>query len=206
MIAWLQHFLDGINSLPVWYVSAFFALSGMLQALVPVFPGDILLIIGAGVWTGGLTNDFLPVLFSYWTGTTAASLALTEIGRHFGARLLSHKALRRFFPEERQVRAAKWVARRGALTIFAAKFIFGMNLPVLLLSGILNMPRKKVYPAVLITTVVHNGLLYTLGSVVGLNWQSVNAFLREYEMIVAIVLALLLALGFYLRRRVSGRK
>jgi len=206
MITWLQHFLDGINSLPVPYVSVFFALSGMLQAFIPVFPGDILLIIGAGIWMGGLMSDFLPVLFSYWTGTTVASLALTEAGRRFGAGLLSFRAVRRFFPEERQERAKEWVARRGAVTIFAAKFIFGMNLPVLLLSGILNMPRKRVYPAVIFTTVVHNGLLYTLGSVVGLNWQSVSSFLREYELIVAVVLALLLALGICLRHRTAKRR
>ena len=159
MIAWAQRFLEGIHALPVWNVALFFAVCGMLQAFFPVFPGDIVLIIGAGVWTGGLANDLWPVLFSYWIGTTAASLALTEIGRSFGDYLLTRRWLRRVFPPRRQALAGSWLRRRGVLTIFAAKFIMGMNLPILMVCGILRMPRRRVYPAVILTTAIHNTLL-----------------------------------------------
>ena len=204
MIAWAQRFLEGIHALPVWNVALFFAVCGMLQAFFPVFPGDIVLIIGAGVWTGGLANDLWPVLFSYWIGTTAASLALTEIGRSFGDYLLTRRWLRRVFPPRRQALAGSWLRRRGVLTIFAAKFIMGMNLPILMVCGILRMPRRRVYPAVILTTAIHNTLLYSLGSAVGLNWQTVKDFLLEYELVVALALAVIIGLAVWIRSKLSG--
>ncbi len=205
MIDWAHRMLEGIQSLPLWNIALFFSVCGMLQALIPVFPGDIVLLIGAGVWTGGLMGSgFWPVLVSYWLGTTAASLALTEVGRLFGDHLLSKPWLRRLFPAARQEQAARWLEKRGAPTIFAAKFILGMNLPILFLCGIMEMPRRKAYPAVILTTAVHNTLFYVLGSVVGLNWDSVRGFLAEYELIAALLVVLGVSLAVWVRVRISS--
>ena len=80
----------------------------------------------------------------------------------------------------------------------------GMNIPILMVCGILRMPRRRVYPAVILTTAIHNTLLYSLGSAVGLNWQTVKDFLLEYELVVALALAVIIGLAVWIRSKLSG--
>lgn len=206
MVEWAQSMLDSINAMPLWQVALFFFVCGSLQCTIPIFPGDFVLIIGAGIWTGGFLNDFLPVLLPYWAGSTLFSLLMTEAGRRFGERLLSKRWLQRIFPEKAQKRCRSWLKKRGAIPIFAAKFIFGMNVPMLLFAGLMRLKRKSVYPAVILTTAVHNTLFYTLGSALGLNWDTVKVFVMENSAIVAIALALVIAVVFWVRSKTTGDK
>lgn len=197
MLEWAQTLVQGIDTLPIWQVSLFFFVFGALQAILPFVPGDIVLLIGAGVWTGGLQKSIWPVLGAYWLGTTLFSLLVTEAGRRYGDRILTVNWVRRLLPDKTRLKAEKWLQRWGVLPIFAAKFVIGMNLPMLLLSGVLKLGRGRVYTAVIVTTLVHNSLFYLAGTSAG----QLRLWLTQSQTVLAIGIALGLALAYYVTRR-----
>lgn len=199
-IEWAQSLLQELGHVPHLYLSALYALFGFGQILFPPFPGDVLLFFGGSIWPGNIVQDLLATLAAYWVGTTAGSLGAYEVGARFGTRIFSWRWMRRLFPERAQLAVARWLRSSGAVTIFGAKFITGMNVPMLVLSGAMGYERKKCYPIIVLTTVVHNVLLYSLGTLLGEKWTAVAGFLGKYQFGLAAAMAAVILLALAVPR------
>lgn len=193
-IDWAQSLLQQIAHISIEKVALLFALFGVGQIVIPPFPGDVILFFGGSVWPGGYWSNFLPLLVSYWVGTTIASLLMYELGAHFGCKIFSWKWVCRFFPEKTQTIVTQWLNEKGAATIFTAKFIAGLNVPMLILSGALGYERKKCYPIIILTAAVYNTLFYSLGSLLGDNWNAVADFCSRYQILLYILLGVVILL------------
>ncbi|MDR2514773.1 MAG: hypothetical protein LBD02_06145 [Christensenellaceae bacterium] len=197
----LQAFAASLAELPwIWAALTLFG-CGALQCSLPVFPGDILLLIAAGLSSGRPVAGLYTLLLPYWLGSASSSVLVSEIGRKFGSWLTARPLFHRLFPVSAQERSQNWLKKRGALTILSAKFLFGLNVPTLLFAGILRMPRRRVVPAAIFTTLLHNSLFYLLGAVLGLNWEGLSYLAQRYSVFVGALLALLLGLAYWLRKR-----
>jgi membrane-associated protein len=93
-------------------------------------------------------------------------------------------------------------ARYGAVTIFFARFVFGMRIIAGPMAGVLRMPWRKF----LIFNFLGAGLWVTaisgVGYLFGRHWERLERDIRRFDLVVAILV--LLGAGFLWRR--SRRK
>ena len=144
-LEWGQGLLQNLVSAPVGQIILLFFAFGIGQIVIPPFPGDILLLLAGGLWPQGFAQDAWFLLLPYWVGTTLASFGAYELGARFGMRIFTWKWVRRFFPEESQHAVTQWLNSSGVITVFCAKFITGMNVPILIISGAMGLERQKSY-------------------------------------------------------------
>ena len=92
-------------------------------------------------------------------------------------------------------------ARYGAVTIFFARFVFGLRIIAGPLAGVLRMPWRKfgifnfLGAGVWVTVISGAGYLF------GQHWHRLERIIRRFDLAVAIVAVLVLAFLWWRNRR-----
>lgn len=120
----------------------------------------LLLLCGVGVplseeliiITGGLvvarSGANLPVMvLAAYVGVIAGDSALYRIGRSLGPRVFSHPKLSKMLTPARIELLQKMFARRGAMSVFLARFLPGLRAPAFLLAGATGLPYRRFFLA-----------------------------------------------------------
>ena len=98
----------------------------------------------------------------------------------------------------------------GVITVFCAKFITGMNVPILIISGAMGLERQKSYPVISLTTAVQNTLFFTIGTALGGNWALIQSLFGRYRIVFLLAMVLLIGLmalfSRLVARRITGKK
>lgn len=95
-------------------------------------------------------------------------------------------------------------ARYGAVTIFFARFVFGLRIIAGPLAGVLRMPWRKfgifnfLGASVWVTVIAGAGYLF------GQHWHRLERFIKRFDIAMAIVAALVLAFLWWRRRRANA--
>ncbi|KFA90244.1 DedA family protein [Archangium violaceum] len=126
------------------------------------YPAVFLLLVLCGVGaplseeliiiTGGLvvarSGANLPVMvFAAYVGVIAGDSALYRIGRSLGPRVFSHPKLSRMLTPARIEFLQGMFARRGAVSVFLARFLPGLRAPAFLLAGASGLPYRRFFLA-----------------------------------------------------------
>jgi membrane protein DedA with SNARE-associated domain len=122
------------------------------------YPAVFLLLVLCGVGvplseelvviTGGMvvakSGASLPVMVcAAYLGILAGDSALYRLGRSLGPKVFSHPKLGKMLTPERIVLLQKLFARRGAVTVFFARFLPGLRAPAFLLAGATGVPYRR---------------------------------------------------------------
>jgi membrane-associated protein len=122
------------------------------------YPAVFLLLVLCGVGaplseelvviTGGLvvarSGASLPfMVLAAWLGILAGDSALYRIGRSLGPRVFSHPKLSKMLTPARIELLQKLFARRGAVSVFLARFLPGLRAPAFLLAGATGLPYRR---------------------------------------------------------------
>src|SRR5580698_7470039 len=94
--------------------------------------------------------------------------------------------------------------RYGAVTIFFARFVFGLRIIAGPLAGVLRMPWRKfgifnfLGAGVWVTVIAGAGYLF------GQHWHRLERIIKRFDLAVAILAVLVLAFLWWRRRRANG--
>jgi membrane-associated protein len=122
------------------------------------------------------------------------------IGHHGGRRLLDHwKHLFRI-SQTHLDRGERLFERFGPATIFFARFVFGMRVIAGPLAGVLRMPWKEFVIFNLLGAATWVSVTATLGYLFGRHWHLLLRTMRDFNLVVLLIIALL-ALALWLRYR-----
>jgi len=122
------------------------------------------------------------------------------IGHHGGRPLLERYQHIFRIPQRTLVPGEKLFARFGAVTIFFARFIFGMRVVAGPLAGVLRMPWKAFAVFNLLGAAVWVTVIASAGYLFGRHWRKLAHVLNRIDVAVAIV-ALAAILFFWWRQR-----
>lgn len=140
----------------------------------------------------------LSVIVAVALGTWSASVGVYFLGRWRG------RWLRKRFPRMRPMilRSVAIVRRHPWRSALAARFAYGLRLPILLACGAGHIPLRIYLVGTAVSCVVWSLAFTILGWALGQTTETVLGHVRQFETVIGAIMVLLMAVGFvYLRRR-----
>lgn len=168
---------------------------------VPV-PGETILLFASFL---AFSEHRLHLPFIILTGTLAATLGdnLGYAIGHKGGRPLLDRYKHFFRIPDKHIRKGEHLfAKYGCVTVFFARFIFGMRVLAGPLAGVLRMKWREFalynfFGATLWVTVISS-----IGYLFGRHWTALIRVIREFNIAIGVLVVLLVA-GWWWRKRTT---
>jgi membrane protein DedA with SNARE-associated domain len=178
----------------------------LLENIGLPLPGETILLLAS--FLAFSQHDLqLPWIILVGTAVTTIGGSLGFALGHYGGRpLLDHYQRIFRIPQAALVRGENLFARFGAVTIFFARFVFGMRLIAGPLAGVLRMSWRKFLlwnffgAAAWVTTIS------TVGYLFGRHWGRLERALKRFDIAVVILVALLALFWWYRNRLQNGTR
>ena len=175
-------------------VYIFLLLNSCFESLFPPYPSDAVVLVFSFLAGQGYFNVYImyPVIV---VGALTGIMILYNIGEKKGdalIELMARSFLGRIFPVKMIDKAKTVFTRRGDLIILLNRFLPGMRAPLCFAAGIVKINKKKFFWYSLISVLLWNLFLVIIGFYVGSTWAEAANFLKQYNIIAAIALIILL--------------
>jgi membrane-associated protein len=179
--------------------------------------GAALLIENAGIPVPGETILLLASFLAYsqhelrlpWiivVATIAATLGDNlgfALGYYGGRRLLVRYQAAFKIRDTMLARGEDLFARYGAMTIFFARFVFGMRIIAGPLAGVLRMPWRKFTVFNFLGAGLWVTAISSVGYLFGQHWQRLERDVKRFDLVAAVVVAVVVAYVWWRSRRQS---
>jgi len=184
----------------------------LLENLFPPIPSEFVMPF-AGFLAGRGGMDFWAVVAAGTGGSVVGAIVLYYVGLLAGEPLL-RTFIRRWgriwmMSEADLDRALAFFERRGYVVVFIARVIPLIRSLISIPAGMARMP---LLPFIVLTTIgsaIWSTILAYAGLFLGANWEEVLVYVKQYERVMLVVMALILVVGawrwFTLRRRAGSR-
>lgn len=186
-------------------VYLFLVFNSCFESLFPPYPSDAFVLVFAFLAGQGYFNPYLLYL-SAVLGALAGIMILYHVGKTKGDALigfLTKTFLGRIFPLKMIEKAKTSFIKRGDLIVLLNRFLPGMRAPLCFAAGIVKIDKKRFFWYSLISVLVWNFFLIMVGFYVGSTWHEAADFLKNYNIIVGLILIAFLAIFtiVYFRKR-----
>ena len=184
-----------------WAVGAALLLE---NAGIPV-PGETILLLASFL---AYSEHELQLSWIIVVATIAATLGDNlgfAIGYYGGRALLRRYQSLFRVPNKTLSRGETLFARYGAVTIFFARFVFGMRIIAGPLAGVLRMPWRRFLIFNFLGAGVWVTVISTAGYLFGRHWGRLERDIKRFDLAVAVLVAILAAWLWWRNRRASGQ-
>ena len=198
-----QSILDLLREAVVQY--GYWAVGGILlleNAGIPL-PGETMLLLASFL---AYSEQELQLTWIIVVATIAATLGdnLGYALGNFGGRPLLQRYQSLFHIRTQTIqRGEDLFARYGTLTIFFARFIFGMRVIAGPLAGVLRMPWRKFFLFNFLGAAVWVTAISSAGYLFGRHWDRLENGLKELDVALAIIIV---AIVFVSWRRLRAKR
>ena len=206
----VQSIVDWISVVPPLGVYLIFFGIAYIENLIPPMPGDVIVAFG-----GYLAAEGLIGLFPVWSLTVISSVAgfmtMYWLGHRWGAQIEENRDshfLLRFIDYKYFAKGKKWMERWGQGVVIANRFLAGTRSVISLTAG---MSHLKVTPTILsslVSSILWNSLVLSMGWVIRDNWQVIGEYLSNYGKVILALIALFAGTKayFWYQRKKQGLK
>jgi len=196
-----QSILDLLRNAVVQY--GYWAVGGALlleNAGIPV-PGETILLLASFL---AFSEKELQLSWIILVATIAATLG-DNLGfalGHYGGRPVVER-YQRFFRVQQSTleRGESLFARYGAVTVFFARFVFGMRIIAGPMAGVLRMPWKKFLFFNFLGAAVWVAVISSVGYLFGQHWNRLEHVVKQFDLVVVALVAVGAALLWLRNRR-----
>jgi membrane-associated protein len=197
----MAHFiLDLLRDALVQYGYWTVAVALLLEnAGLPV-PGETVLLMASFL---AYSEHELQVWWIVLVGTVAATLGDNlgfALGFYGGRPLFARYQSMFRIQAKTLARGENLFARFGAVTVFFARFVFGMRIIAGPLAGVLHMSWRKFLLFNFLGAAVWVSAVASAGYLFGRNWEHLAGSMKRFDIVVAIVV-LMMALYLWSRNR-----
>lgn len=194
MFGFIDTLIEKVLNAPAEILYLFLFLSSVVENIFPPIPGDTITALGA-FFVGQGKLDFVFVYVITTIGSTVGFIVLYGFGWFLGKEFFIKKDFR-FFPAKSISHGEHWFARFGYFVVLANRFLPGIRSVISLVAGASMLRPLKVSIYALASAAVWNYIWIQAGYSLGNNWadvrQRVEELLRKYNIIAAIVLAIVI--------------
>ena len=200
-----QFILDFLRNAVVQYGYWAVGVALLLEnAGIPV-PGETILLLASFL---AYSEHDLQLVWIIVVGTAAATLGDNlgfTLGYYGGRPLLARYQSIFRIQKTTLERGDRLFARYGPVTVFFARFVFGMRIIAGPLAGVLQMPWKRFLLFNFLGAAVWVSVISTVGFFFGRHWDRVEREVNQLDVVVAIVVVLIAALLWWRNRRAGHR-
>lgn len=201
----MTHFIldllrDAIVNYGYWAVGTALLLE---NAGVPV-PGETILLLSSFL---AYSEHNLAIRWIVVVATLAATAGdnLGFAAGFYGGRPLLNRYQAVFrIRQSTLVRGEDLFARYGAVTVFAARFVFGMRIIAGPMAGVLRMPWKKFLLFNFLGAAVWVSAISVVGYLFGQHWEHLQRGVKQFDLIAGLAVLLLVVLLWFRSRRRNG--
>ncbi len=194
MFGFIDSLIERVLNAPAGMLYLFLFLSSVVENLFPPIPGDTITALGAFL-VGQGKLDFTLVYLITTLGSTVGFIILYGFGWFLGKEFFLEKDSR-FFPAKSISHGEHWFSRFGYFVVLANRFLPGIRSVISLVAGASMLRPFKVCLYALASAAVWNCIWIQAGYRLGNNWaevrKSVEELLRNYNIAVAIILAVVI--------------
>jgi membrane-associated protein len=196
-----QSILDFLRSAVVQY--GYWAVGATLlaeNAGIPV-PGETILLLASFL---AYSQQELQLLWIIVVATIAATIGDNigfALGYYGGRRLLVRYQSVFRIPDTTLARGEELFARYGSVTIFFARFVFGMRIVAGPLAGVLRMPWRKFMVFNFLGAAVWVTVISGAGYLFGRHWERLVKDMKVFDIGVALVVLLAAVILWWRHRR-----
>ncbi|RME92628.1 MAG: DedA family protein, partial [Candidatus Hydrogenedentota bacterium] len=177
---------------------AFVFFSSFIENVFPPYPGDTATVFGAYLAGKGYITLYSLIL-SVYLGSILGALFMYFLGTEvlkFFSKYVRFKSIRELLSEEHLTKTHDWFEKYGLWAVIFSRFSAGIRFFVAIVAGMVKMNILTFTIAFSIGTILWNALLITGGYMLGENWQQVKEYLKIYNIVIGILLAIV-AFGIY---------
>jgi len=190
--------LDYLRAAPPTYIYIFLFVGSFMENVVPLIPGDTLIVFGAYLAGIGIIQLW-PAYFLMWAGSAVGCLLIYGIAYTKG-RDWFQKWEPRIFSNEHLQLGERWFIKHGQKIVIFNRFLPTVRAFVGVVAGLSRMHPARMSLYVILGTLLWNSLLVYFGLMVGENWALVVSVLRTYNRII-LVLLVIGGAAWYIRHR-----
>lgn len=201
MLEYFENLLNNIDPITA-YIVLFF--SAFAENVIPPVPGDTVVVIGAYLVSTDKLG-FWGVFISTCLGSSFGFMVMYYVGAKFGRSFIHKKSRSKIFKESRIKKVEVWFADWGYWVIFANRFLSGTRSVVSIFAGLFHLNPFYVFGLGLISTMFWNGILISLGLLLGENWNILIDYISRYNFIF-IVLTILVFLVIFINKFLKKKK
>jgi len=140
----------------------------------------------------------LPVV---WVGIVLGDTVLYLLARRHGPRLLETRAARRFLTPAHRAALTRHFARHAFLTVAIARHTGGVRFPAFALAGAIGVPFATFVVADALSSLVSVPFVVGAGYLFWHHLAQAKRRIRMIELSILGVVALAIAIGFFVRKR-----
>lgn len=195
----LDFLRDAVVRYGYWAVGAALLLENMG---IPV-PGETILLLASFL---AFSQHELQLSWIIVVGTIAATVGDNlgfTLGYYGGRRLLER--YQSFFRIENAtlLRGERLFARYGAVTVFFARFVFGMRIVAGPMAGALRMAWRKFLIYNFLGAALWVSVISTVGYLFGRHWDHLEQNVKRVDLVIAVAAVFVLAALWWRNRRRS---
>ena len=201
-----ESILSWLSSIPEWWVYATVGIVAAIENLIPPFPSDVMVAIGAVAAGAGRADPRLLFIVA-WVCNSSSAMLVYALGHRYGAAFFAGR-FGRFLLAPAQVESLASAYRRfGFPIIFFSRFLPVFRPVVPVFAGVARLGFwSTAIPIVLASGVWYGAIVY-FGALAGANWRGLLQMIERLGIwLWAPAVVLLIALGWWLgRTRRRGR-
>jgi membrane protein DedA with SNARE-associated domain/uncharacterized tellurite resistance protein B-like protein len=163
--------------------------------------------LGAFLTNRGLTTP-IGVFVVTWLANLAGAAGVYYAARRYGRRLFATRTGRRLLAPRSLAIIEREYLRFGVAGIFVSRFLPGLRAVVPPFAGLVGLSPIRTFVPMALASAIWYGSLIVLATVIGSNWERINAIILNINRTLGVAAAILIVGGivWYLRRRRQRRK
>jgi membrane protein DedA with SNARE-associated domain/uncharacterized tellurite resistance protein B-like protein len=184
-------------------VYAALAVLAFLENIVPIVPADVAVALGAFLSHHGTTKPLVVFLIA-WIFNTAGAMLVYVLVRRSGRGFFELPLVRRLMAPEAIAVIERDYLRLGVFGLIIARFLPGIRAVVPPFAGMFRIPAARFAFVIALVSGLWYGAITWVGAIAGGEFERVQEILQKMgrtTALVAVVLAAVIALFLYARRR-----
>jgi len=199
-----HHVLEFLRNALVHY--GYWAIMAALlleNAGVPV-PGETILLLASFLAYSQHELQLVWIIVVATVATTLSGGIGFALGYYGGRPWMEHHARIFLISPANVARGEQLFERYGAITIFFARFLFGMRVLAALLAGALRMPWRKFFLFNFLGAVVWVTVISCVGYFFGQHWERLARDLKRFDLLVGVVAVIVVIFLWWRNREAHG--
>jgi membrane protein DedA with SNARE-associated domain len=200
-----QSILDFLRDAVVHYGYWAVATALLLENTGIPVPGETILLLASFL---AYSQHELQLQWIIVIATAAATLGDNlgfTLGFYGGRRLLERYQSFFRIQKDTLAKGERLFAHYGAVTVFFARFVFGMRIIAGPMAGVLRMPWRRFLIFNFLGALVWVTVISGAGYLFGRHWEHLEQNVKRFDLVAAVCLVLILVLLWWRSRRASGR-